>query len=126
MNNSLSEKSVESSKNRLNLSLCNNEVRLATYSNNPILRYPMQIADDIVAILLNKDEITLNRPIYTRQAVFDPSKLCTYILQFTKLRAYRGGFKSRIDIVTGDTNSFFIQNDNGNPLCYKSQNEMNY
>jgi hypothetical protein len=69
----------------------------------------MKIADDLVAILLNKEEVTLDRPSYIGQAVLDLSKLRMYQLQYQDLELYRNKFKCQIDIVAGDTDSFFIK-----------------
>jgi hypothetical protein len=108
-NNSLYGKTVENLKNRMNLRLCNSEARLVTYASSALFRRSMKIADDLVAVLLNKEEVTLDRPSYIGQAVLDLSKLRMYQLQYQDLELYRNKFNCQIDIVAGDTDSFFIK-----------------
>jgi hypothetical protein len=60
--------------------------------------------------MLNKDIICLDRPVYIGQAVLDLSKLRMYRLQYVELQRYRMEFRgSQINIVAGDTDSFFLE-----------------
>ena len=52
----------------------------------------------------------LDRPVYIGQAVLDLSKLRMYRLQYVELRRYREQYAgSSINIVAGDTDSFFLE-----------------
>ena len=109
-NNSLYGKTVENLKKRLNLRIVNNdETRLVTYTSSPYFRRSMKIDDNLIGVLLNKEEIVLDRPSYIGQTVLDLSKLRMYQLQYQDLEKYRQEFNCEIKIVAGDTDSFFLK-----------------
>jgi len=54
----------------------------------------------------------LNRPSYIGQSVLDISKLRMYQLQYRQLQDYRERFNCEIEIVAGDTDSFFLRTRN--------------
>jgi hypothetical protein len=108
-NNSLYGKTVENLKKRRNLRLCNNPRKLITYSSSPLFRKAIKIADDLVALEMCKESICLNRPSYIGQAILDLSKLRMYDLQYVELQRYRELFSCDINIVAGDTDSFFLE-----------------
>ena len=108
-NNSLYGKTIENLKNRIDLRLCNDPVRLVTYTSKPLFKRSMKIADNLIGILLSKEVVTLNRPMYIGQAVLDLSKLRMYELQYRELEKYRNEFNCEINIVAGDTDSFFLE-----------------
>ena len=108
-NNSLYGKMVENLKKRLNIRFAINSKRLMTYTSKPQFRRSMKIDDDLIALLLAKDRIVLDRPSYIGQTVLDLSKVRMYNLQYTDLEQYRVQFKCEINIVAGDTDSFFLE-----------------
>ena len=59
-----------------------------------------------------KEEVELNRPSYIGQSVLDISKLQMYQLQYRQLQDYREHFDCEIEIVAGDTDSFFLKTRN--------------
>ena len=69
----------------------------------------MKIAPDLIGVLLAKDVVCLDRPSYIGQAVLDLSKLRMYQLQYHDLQRYRDEFSCEINIVAGDTDSFFLE-----------------
>jgi hypothetical protein len=108
-NNSLYGKTVENLKKRMQLMLCKDEKRFQVYTSSPYFQRSIKIADDLIAVHMMKEEITLDRPSYIGQAVLDLSKLRMYNLQYRDLEKYRKSLKCKIDIVAGDTDSFFLQ-----------------
>ena len=108
-NNSLYGKMVENLKKRINVRLCNNAKKLVTYNSKAQFRRSMKIADDFIAILLAKDRIVLDRPSYIGQTVLDLSKVRMYKLQYVDLERYRNSLNCTINIVAGDTDSFFLE-----------------
>ena len=98
----------------MNLRLCNNVKKLITYASKPQFKDTIEIADDLVAVLMDKDMVTLDRPSYIGQAVLDLSKYRMYKLQYEELEKYRHQFKCEINIIAGDTDSFFLQCKNVN------------
>ena len=109
MNNSLYGKTVENLKKRLNLRICNNPKKLMIYTSKPSFRKGIKIADDLIALLLNKDVVCLDRPSYIGQVVLDLSKLRMYQLHYLELEKYRKQFNCAINLIAGDTDSFFLE-----------------
>jgi len=107
--NTLYGRTVENLMKRLNIRLCNNEKRLIIYSSKPQFKDTIEIADNLVAVLMDKDVVTLDRPSYIGQAVLDLSKLRMYKLQYEELQSYRDRFNCEINIIAGDTDSFFLE-----------------
>jgi hypothetical protein len=109
-NNSLYGKTVENLRRRKDLRLCNNEPALVAQASKPCFRRSIIIKENLVAAVLCKEEICLDRPVYIGQAVLDLSKLRMYRLQYQDLQQYREMFHgSSISIVAGDTDSFFLE-----------------
>jgi DNA polymerase type B, organellar and viral len=108
-NNSLYGKTVENLRKRSVLRLCNGDKKFVTYSSKPTFKRSKVICQDLVAAMLSKDTICLNRPVYIGQAVLDLSKLRMYRLQYGDLATYRTRFGAEINILAGDTDSFFLE-----------------
>ena len=106
-NNSLYGKTVENIRKRKNLRLCNTPKKLITYASKPTFKSSIAITENLVAAILAKDAICLNRPVYIGQAVLDMSKLRMYTLNYVELEQYRREFGCKIDICAADTDSFF-------------------
>ena len=108
-NNSLYGKMVENLKKRLNVRFTNNSKKLITYTSKPQFRRSMVIDKDLVVLLLAKERVTLDRPSYIGQSVLDLSKVRMYQLQYQDLEWYRDELQCEINIVAGDTDSFFLE-----------------
>ena len=109
LNNALYGKTVENLKKRVNLRLCQTEKALITYCSKASFTRSWKIVDDLIAVKLRKELVTLDRPSYIGQAVLDLSKLRMYQLQYVELEKYRKQFGCSIRIVAGDTDSFFLE-----------------
>jgi len=109
-NNALYGKTVENLKNRINMRMCTDEATLVTYASKPQFRRSICISENLVVVMLMKDEIVLDRPSYIGQTVLDLSKLRMYEFQYRDLERYRDADANQhIDIVAGDTDSFFLR-----------------
>ena len=89
----------------MNLRLCNTEAKLVTYASKVTFKSSIIIDENLVMALLNRDIVHLNRPAYIGQSVLDISKVRMYELKYFQLDKYQGN----IDIVAGDTDSFFLE-----------------
>ena len=107
--NSLFGKLIDNLKKRMNLRLCNSSRSLITYCSKASFRKSSKIVDDLIAVFLCKDVDCLVRPSYMCQAVLDFSKVRMYQLQYIDLQKYRNVFNCTINIVAGDTDSFFLE-----------------
>ena len=112
LNNSVYGKTVENLRRRMNLRLCNNKTRLMTYTSKVSFQKSIKIDEDLISVLLNKENICLDRPSYIGQAVLDLSKICMYELKYKILASYETRFGCKIRIVAGDTDSFFLEVEN--------------
>ena len=109
-NNALYGKTVENLKKRKDVRLCNTRANFVAQASKPCFRRSIIIKEELVAAILNKETIMLDRPVYIDQAVLDLSKLRMYRLQYVELQRYREQFAgSSINIVAGDTDSFFLE-----------------
>jgi hypothetical protein len=109
-NNSLYGKTVENLRKRMDVRLCNTRSQFVSQSSKPLFRRSIIIKENLVAAVLNKETICLDRPVYIGQAVLDLSKLRMYRLQYDELEKYRREFVGgSINIIAGDTDSFFLE-----------------
>ena len=109
-NNSLYGKTVENLRKRKDVRLCNTQRSFVAQSSKHNYRRCVIIQENLVAAVLTKETICLDRPVYVGQAVLDLSKLLMYRLQYVELQRYREQFDGcRINIVAGDTDSFFLE-----------------
>ena len=106
--NSLYGKTVENLKKRICVRLCNNPRKLETYTSNIRFKRSIAIDTDFVSCQLVKESVVLNRPSYIGQSVLDISKVRMYELQYFELQKYRTQYNCEIDIIAGDTDSFFL------------------
>jgi len=107
-NNSLFGKTVENLRKRINIRIINSEKKLVTYSSRPTFERLFMVDENLAIATLGKESICLNRPVYVGQAILDLSKLRMYQLQYVELQKYRNMFNCQIEIVAGDTDSFFL------------------
>ena len=108
-NNSLYGKTVENIRKRKNIRLCNSDKKLMAYASKPNFHKTIDICEGLVAALMLKEDIVLNKPVYVGQAVLDLAKLRMYQLQYVDLERYRNEFNCSLNIVAGDTDSFFLE-----------------
>jgi hypothetical protein len=108
-NNSLYGKTVEGVRKRKNMRLCNTARRLKCYTSKATFKRSLLIDDNLVAVLMKKEKIILDRPVFIGQAVLDLSKLRMYELNYSDFEKYRAKFNCALEIVAGDTDSFFVE-----------------
>ena len=90
---------MENVKKRMNFRLCNTSEKLVTYASKVTFKS---------SVIIDKDVVTLNRPSYIGQSVLDIFKVRMFTLQYVDLAKYRS-ISVDIDIVAGDTDSFFLE-----------------
>lgn len=108
-NNSLFGKLMENLRKRSSVRLCNTPKKLVTYCSKVSFKRSIEIAQDLIGVLLSPEHICLDRPVFMGQAILDLSKLRMYKLQYSELAEYRKRFNCKINILAGDTDSFFLQ-----------------
>ena len=80
-----------------------------TYTSKASFRKSIKIDNDLVAVMLNKESICLDRPSYIGQTVLDLSKLRMYKLKYDELRKYETQFGCQLNIIASDKDSFFLE-----------------
>jgi hypothetical protein len=108
-NNSLFGKTVENIRKRTQLRLCNTPEKLICYSSKWNFQNVLPIDQNLVAVSLTPEKLTLDRPVYVGQAILDLSKLLMYKFNYSYLEKYRKKFSCELNIVAGDTDSFFLE-----------------
>ena len=107
-NNALFGKSMENQRKKIKYQLCNTAEHLTILAARPDFRETIRYNDNLVGVLLSKDLIKLNKPIFIGQAVLDLSKLIMYKLRYEQFPRYETELGGSIKIVGGDTDSFFL------------------
>jgi len=109
-NNSIYGKSVEDPRKRINVRLCNNPRKFRTYTTKATFERSIIIDEELVIVLLGKEKLTLNKPVYIGQAVLDISKWLMYHYRYNVMKKYEREFEeSSITLAAGDTDSFFLE-----------------
>jgi hypothetical protein len=134
-NNSLFGKTMENVRKRMKFRLCTNEENLVSLASRPEFLSSTIFTDRLVGVHLSKEQVSLmsnhsfafiylsdlfchppllvqvvlNKPIFIGQAVLDLSKLIMYELYYSTLVSYANLLGGRIEIVGGDTDSFFLK-----------------
>lgn len=107
-NNALFGKTMENVRRRKNFKLSNSrEYSEKLFSRAEFLESYI-FSEDLIGILLCKEQIVLNKPIFIGQAVLDLSKLVMYELRYRHLNNYASRFKGVISVAGGDTDSLFL------------------
>ena len=107
-NNSLYGKTMENIRGRRKFKLVNDAAQHERLCSRDSFVSSVYFTQDLVGVNCASHEVKLNKPVYIGQAVLDDSKLEMYELRYVKLRHYQEEFKCHIQVVGGDTDSFFL------------------
>ena len=107
-NNSLYGKTMENLRNRTNFKIVNDEVQHQRLCSRDTFIDSIYFTPELVGVRTTKMEVKLNKPVYIGQCVLDNSKLIMYQLKYERLTSYEDRFNASIDILAGDTDSFFL------------------
>jgi hypothetical protein len=86
MNVSVFGKSMENVRNRIEVQLHTDEKILLKRIANPRFKCTKEFNDELSAVTLRKTTVTLNKPIYTGQAILDISKTLMYDYYYNHLQ----------------------------------------
>ena len=111
-NNALFGKTMENVRKRLKFRLCTTKETLMTYSSRAEFKSSVVFNENLIGVHLSKDQVILDKPIFIGQAVLDLSKLVMYQLYYDTLSTMATRFNGRIEILGGDTDSFFLKSVN--------------
>jgi len=71
MNNSVFGKTMENLRNRVNIELVTNELRLNKLSPKPTYGTSKVFNENLVAVHTKKEKLLLNKPSYVRMCILD-------------------------------------------------------
>jgi len=108
-NCSLFGKSLENKRNRCDITLCNSHHKMINVASNHRFMHARVFSPTLSAACLTKHNVELDAPIAIGVSVLDISKYIMYKLAYEKLAHYESAFDCKINIVGGDTDSFFIE-----------------
>jgi hypothetical protein len=108
-NCSLFGKSLENKRNRCDIILCNTAAKLVKATSEHKFKSARIFNDKLVAAELTKINIELDSPIAIGAAVLDISKDIMYKVAYEDFPKYEQMFECKINIVGGDTDSFFLE-----------------
>jgi hypothetical protein len=106
MNNIVFGKSMENVRNYRNIKLAANQRKLDKLVADPRFKELQVFTDDLVAVSLEHDTVTLNKPIYVGFSVLELSKLLMYQFHYGYIK---DRFGDRAKLLFTDTDS----------LCYE-------
>jgi hypothetical protein len=106
MNNIVFGKSMENVRNYRNIKLATNQRKLDKFVADPRFKELQVFTDDLVAVSLEHDTVTLNKPIYVGFSVLELSKLLMYQFHYGYIK---DRFGDRAKLLFTDTDS----------LCYE-------
>ena len=107
-NNSLYGKTMENIRGRRKFKLVNDANQHERLCSRDSFVSSVYFTEDLVGVNCASHEVKLNKPVYIGQVVLDDSKLEMYELRYVKLKSYQEEFKCHIQVVGGDTDSFFL------------------
>lgn len=109
LNNSLFGKTCQNVRKYLNFRIAHNQQTHENLIAKPEWKGSYYFTESCIGHLLAPQIIYLNKPIYIGQAVLDESKLIMYKFRYQTLANIATRENIKIEIVGGDTDSFFIQ-----------------
>jgi len=108
-NCSLFGKSLENKRDRCDIVLCNSHAKMIKAASNHRFKQARIFSENLVAACLTKFNVELDAPIAIGASVLDISKYIMYKLAYVQLPRYEQMFDCKIEIVGGDTDSFFLE-----------------
>ena len=108
-NCSLFGKSMENKRNRCDIVLCNSHNKMIKAASKHCFKHARIFNTNLAAACMTKCNVELDAPIAIGASVLDISKYIMYKLAYVQLPQYKQKFGCKINIVGGDTDSFFIE-----------------
>ena len=119
LNNSVFGKTMENLRNRVNVCLCNDEVKAKKLISSPTFKHVEIINEDLVMIHRVRAKIEQNKPIYTGFSIFELSKVHMYKFHYDTIVA-KYGLDCRLMFTDTDSFCYHIKTDD----LYKDMTEF--
>ena len=103
LNNSVFGKTMENFRNRVNVTLCNDEIKAKKLIASPTFKHFEILNENLVMIRRLRAKIKLNKSIYTGFSILELSKVLTYKFHYDIMMA-KYGLNCRL--LSTDTDSF--------------------
>jgi len=108
-NNALFGKTMESVRDRKKFKLTADPKQFYALCSRDEYLSSIMFTPDVCGVHLTSSEVSLNKPVYIRQAVLDLSKLVMYQLRYLQLPAIERKLGGTFNLVAGDTDSFMLE-----------------
>ena len=102
-------KSLENKHNRCDIKLCNDHTKFRRVASQAKFRCARIFSRDLVAAEMTKANVVLDAPAAIGVTVLDISKVIMYDLAYEQFPRYEELFGCKINIIGGDTDSFFLE-----------------
>jgi len=108
MNNSVFGKTMENLRKRVDVKLVRSheEDKMRRLIASPSFARADIFSDDLAGILMHKERLVLNRPVYVGMSILDLSKSLMYDFYYNQLKPQYG---DRVDLLYTDTDSLLLE-----------------
>jgi hypothetical protein len=106
MNNSVVGKTIENTENRVDVKLVTDRRKALTYCSKPNFDRVVIFGENLIAIHMNKTQITYNKPIYLGMSILDISKtlMCEFHHDYMKPK-----YNDNLKLLFTDTDSLYYE-----------------
>jgi hypothetical protein len=106
MNNAVYGKTLEKTRNHLDIRLVKNPNILAKYAVSPLFKRFKRFDENLVGVELLRSQVLMNRPIYVGFSVLEISKLKMYSFHYDHMKPK---YQQRVNLLYMDTDSFMYE-----------------
>ena len=106
MNNSVFGKTMENIRNHKDMKLVTSDKKYLKYVMKPNFKDGHPFSKHLFAVEMGKREITMNKPVYLGQAIFDISKTLMYEFHYDYMRPKYG---RKVSLCYMDTDNFVYE-----------------
>jgi hypothetical protein len=108
MNNAVYGKTLEKTRNHLDIKLITDPNRLTKYAVSPLFKRFKRFNENLVAIELLRSQILMNRPIYVGFCVLEVSKFKMYSFHYEHMKLKYPN-QGQLNLLYMDTDSFMYE-----------------
>ena len=106
MSNSVFGKTMENTRNRVDIKLCSNEIKVEKLTAKPNFESRTIFAETLAAIHIKKTKIVFNKLIYIGMSILDISKICMYDFYYNVMN---NKYNDKLKLLCMDTDSLIVE-----------------
>jgi hypothetical protein len=108
MNNAVYGKTLEKTRNHLDIRLVTSSDKLAKHAVSPLFKRFKRFDENLVAVELLRSQVLMNRPIYVGFSVLEISKLKMYTFHYDHMKI-KYPLPGQVNLLYMDTDSFMYE-----------------